>query len=43
MVFLAGDGSLSKTEVQYLEWLAYKKAGEMNSFNLSENTTIITS
>ena len=34
MVFLAGDGSLSKTEVQYLECLAYKKACEMNLFNL---------
>lgn len=38
MVFLASDGSLSKTEVQYLEFLAYKKACEMNSYNLSENT-----
>ena len=38
MVFLASDGSLSKTEVQYLECLAYKKACEMNSYDLSENT-----
>ena len=38
MVFLASDGSLSKTEVQYLEFLDYKKACEMNSYNLSENT-----
>lgn len=38
MVFLASDGSLSKTEVQYLEGLAYKKACEMNSYDLSENT-----
>ena len=38
MVFLASDGSLSKTEVQYLECLAYKKACEMNAYDLSENT-----
>lgn len=38
MVFLASDGSLSKTEVQYLECLAYTKAREMNSYDLSENT-----
>ena len=38
MVFLASDGSLSKTEVQYLECLAYQKACEMNSYDLSENT-----
>ncbi len=38
MVFLASDGSLSKTEVQYLECLAYKKACEMNSYDLTENT-----
>ena len=38
MVFLASDGSLSKTEVQYLECLAYKKSCEMNSYDLSENT-----
>ena len=38
MVFLASDGSLSKTEVQYLECLVYKKACEMNSYDLSENT-----
>ena len=38
MVFLASDGSLSKTEGQYLECLAYKKACEMNSYDLSENT-----
>ena len=38
MVFLASDGSLSKTEVQYLECLAYQKACEMNSYDLTENT-----
>lgn len=39
MVFLASDGgSLSKTEVQYLECLAYNKAYEMKSYDLSENT-----
>lgn len=38
MVFLASDGSLSKTEVQYLECLAYQKAREMNSYDLTENT-----
>ena len=38
MVFLASDGSLSKTEVQYLECLAYRKACEMNSYDLTENT-----
>ena len=41
MVFLASDGgSLSKTEVQYLECLAYNKAYEMKSYDLSENTQI---
>ena len=39
MVFLASDGAtLSKTEVQYLEFLAYNKASEMKSYDLSENT-----
>lgn len=39
MVFLGSDGgTLSKTEVQYLEYLAYNKANEMNSYDLSENT-----
>ncbi len=38
MVFIASDGSLSKTEVQYLECLAYRKATEMNSYDLTENT-----
>ena len=39
MVFLASDGeALSKTEVQYLEYLAYNKACEVNSYDLSENT-----
>lgn len=39
MVFLASDGgTLSKTEVQYLEYLAYNKASEMSSYDLSENT-----
>lgn len=41
MVFLASDGSaLSKTEVQYLEFLAYNKALEMKSYSLSENTQL---
>jgi len=38
LAFTANDDSLSKTEVQYLEHLAYNKASQMNVFNLSENT-----
>ena len=38
LAFTASDDSLSKTEVQYLEYLAYDKANRMNVFDLSENT-----
>lgn len=39
MVFLgSNDDTLSKTEVQYLEYLAYNKALDVKSFELSENT-----
>lgn len=39
MVFLGSDGdTLSKTEVQYLEFLAYRRAKEVCSYDLSENT-----
>lgn len=38
LAFTATDDSLSKTEVQYLEHLAYYKAFKMNVFDLSENT-----
>ena len=38
LAFTASDDSLSKTEVQYLEYLAYDKTLKMNSFDLSENT-----
>ena len=38
IAFTASDDSLSKTEVQYLEFLAYEKATQMNVFDLSENT-----
>ena len=38
--FISTDDSLSKTEVQYLESLAYGKAKQMNSFDLSENTIV---
>ena len=38
LAFTASDDSLSKTEVQYLEHLAYSKASKMNIFDLSENT-----
>ena len=40
LAFTASDDSLSKTEVQYLEYLAYEKASRMNVFDLSENTQI---
>lgn len=40
LAFVASDDSLSKTEVQYLEYLAYEKALRMNVFDLSENTQI---
>lgn len=39
LVFLgSNDDTLSKTEVQYLEFLSYNKANEVNSYDLSENT-----
>lgn len=38
LAFMASDDSLSKTEVQYLEYLAYEKACRMSIFDLSENT-----
>lgn len=39
MVFLgSNDDTLGKTEVQQLEFLAYNKAIEVKSFDLSENT-----
>lgn len=39
MVFLgSSDDTISKTEVQYLEYLAYERALKVNSYNLSENT-----
>ena len=39
LVFLGSNAAaLSKTEVQYLEYLAYNKAIEVNSYDLSENT-----
>ncbi len=39
MVFLgSNDDTLSKTEVQHLEFLAYNKAIEVRSYDLSENT-----
>lgn len=39
MVFLGtNEDTLSKTEVQYLEYLAIEKAKEVNLYDLSENT-----
>ena len=39
MVFLGvNDDIISKTEVQYLEYCAYKKAFEVKSYDLTENT-----
>lgn len=39
LVFLGtNEGTLSKTEVQYLEYLALEKAKAAHSFDLSENT-----
>lgn len=39
MVFLgSNDDTLSKTEVQHLEYLAYNKATDVKSYDLSENT-----
>ena len=33
-----GSGVISKTEVQYLEYLAYEKALDVKSYDISENT-----
>lgn len=39
LVFMgANNNTLSKTEVQYLEYRAYERAKEVGSFDLSENT-----
>ena len=39
LVFLgSNDDTLSKTEVQHLEFLAYNKATDVKSYDLSENT-----
>ncbi len=39
LVFVdANNATISKTEVQYLEYCAYKKANETKSYDLSENT-----
>lgn len=38
LAFMASDDSLSKTEVQFLEYLAYDKASKMRVFDLTENT-----
>ena len=38
LAFMANDDSLSKTEVQFLEYLAYDKASKMKVFDLTENT-----
>lgn len=41
MAFLGSDDdTLSKTEVQQLEYLAYEKAYDVKSYDLSENTQI---
>ena len=39
LVFLgSNEDTISKTEVQYLEFLAYNKASDVKTFDLSENT-----
>lgn len=38
LVFLGVNDTISKTEVLYLECCAYKKADEVKSYDLSENT-----
>lgn len=39
LVFIgSNEDAITKTEVQYLEYLAYSKAVEVNSYNLFENT-----
>lgn len=37
LAFMASDDSLSKTEVQYLEYLAYDEALKVKTFDLTEN------
>lgn len=43
LAFISTDDSLSKTEVQYLESLAYKTAKNAHTYDLSENSIINTS
>ena len=40
LVFIASDGSINATEVQYLEATAYNVASEAGVFDLSENSQI---
>lgn len=40
LAFTATDDTLSKTEVQYLECLAYQKASNKKVFKLNENTQV---
>ena len=40
LAFTSNDDSVSKTEVQYLESLAYGAVLSLNSFDLSENTVV---
>ena len=41
LVFLGvNDDTISKTEVQYLEYCAYQKADEVKTYDLSENTQV---
>lgn len=40
LAFTSTDDSLTKTEVQYLESLAYSMAQNMKSYDLSENTVV---
>ncbi|MCR4613256.1 MAG: GIY-YIG nuclease family protein [Bacteroidaceae bacterium] len=40
LAFISTDDSLSKTEVQYLESLAYKTAKNAHTYDLSENSII---
>lgn len=40
LAFIASDGSINSTEVQFLESLAYSEANEAGSYDLSENSQI---
>ncbi len=40
LAFIASDGSINATEVQYLEATAYSAAKEAGSYNLSENSQV---